>query len=481
MKTISFFKVIFIALVMTTGCGDKDTVAEVTDEDSDVTESRTTTADTSGATDSEEIGAAGLPGSAGSTFSNENPLTISREQFCAGTGTVVNIEQNGIRADVCTGRIAERLFRFALCSCTNVSGVGGLITDSFNSGSGSYQSGQAGGAVGTNGNLIAAGTTRIGGTLISAGAAPMSFVANQEIQGDFQTNADLTFAGSLHVYRDAWVRGQVQGVGSAVVERDLHYGKDVFVINAFGMTIGGQKIQEDFTVSEPCPCNSEHLLDVPAIVEQVKQNNDNAEARLDPDALSPVLTVQTIELPCGRFFLESVSIVGHVTLKIEQRTALFVGGDFTVGGSFYVDVGPEGELDLFIGGNLRTVGSTSFGDKNRPAASRIYVGGRSGLGDITLAGLNDFVGNLYAPTASVRTVGLLNIYGAVFGREFISGGTTFIHYDRSILDVGNDCEDTPLTDETCVSAGDSCDRDSDCCEPLVCDNGICSSLLPIIL
>jgi hypothetical protein len=353
------------------------------------------------------------------------------------------------------------------------------MTDSFDSRSGSYQSGQAGGAVGVNDSFVAGGTAVIGGTLIAAGDSPIGFIANQEIQGDFRINADLIFGGAFHVYRDAWVRGNVQGIGFATVERDLHYGKDLIV--PVGIDIGGQQIQEDFTISEPCPCESESLLDVPAIVEQVKQNNDNAEVGLDPNVLSPALAAQTIELPCGRFFLESVETIGSVTLKIAERTALFVGGDFTVVGGFNVDVGPEGELDLFIAGSLATVGSTSFGDKNRPSASRIYVGDPSGAGDINLGGSSDFVGNLYAPTSRVGTVAVVNIYGAVFARDFVFGGTTFVHYDRSILEAGDECEDTPLTDETCVSAGDPCDSDADCCEPLVCDDGTCNSLLPVII
>ena len=40
--------------------------------------------------------------------------------------------------------------------------------------------------------------------------------------------------------------------------------------------------------------------------------------------------------------------------------------------------GPGAELDLFVKGNLFLTGKMSFGDKARPAATRIYVGGSGG-------------------------------------------------------------------------------------------------------
>ncbi|HET9959462.1 MAG TPA: hypothetical protein VFQ61_33455, partial [Polyangiaceae bacterium] len=68
-----------------------------------------------------------------------------------------------------------------------------------------------------------------------------------------------------------------------------------------------------------------------------------------------------------------------------------------------------------------------------------------------------------------------------------------VHYDRAILDQGDSCPSP--TNAGCAGCGEcgagltcmaeerdagtcaSCATDSDCCSPLVCDNGRCRALL----
>ena len=485
--------VLFSTLLMTR-CGGNDVVADVADDgptppsNGGDEESIGASGDSNGPGNSGGFGGSeneGADGAAGAPGAPGDPLSLTREQFCAGSGPVVNVGQTGtggaFTGDVCTGRIAEQLFRFALCSCTNVLAAGDLATDSFDSRNGPYAPGQAGGAVGVNNDFGVMGQKRVGGTLIMAGATAMEFFGDMEILGDLKTNGDLNFRGSTHVSRDVWVRGSLTGFGEMQIERDLHRGTGAGLPPPADLGVGGQTFVEDFTIPKPCACEPDQLLDIPAVVERVAHTNDNAEVGLDPNSLSSVIEFGRIEeLPCGRFYLQNVAVFGDLTLRINERTAIFVGGDFNVAGDFSIDVGPEGELDLFIAGNLVLLGDTSFGNKDRPGASRIYVGNHGGPGVIDIRGDHDFVSNLYAPLATVKAMGDIEIYGSLFAGSFEGAGDIDIHYDRWILEVGEDCGDRPPPGDVCISSGGPCQSDDDCCEPLVCDNGSCGPLLPPI-
>jgi len=207
-------------------------------------------------------------------------------------------------------------------------------------------------------------------------------------------------------------------------------------------------------------------------VADAQTHNHNADVGLNKNKLKAMIGDVTLELPCGRFYLAGVGGVGKLTIKVDGRTALFVDGDFILTGDMELDIGDKGELDVFVAGNLALTGANDFGDQIRPAKIRFYV---AGLQDVTITGSSGFVGNLYAPHATVVLTGASYVYGAVFAGNFLAMGDTGIHYDREILNVGEDCDGGPA--DECLSAGDNCLQDSDCCEPLICTSGKCDSLI----
>ena len=64
---------------------------------------------------------------------------------------------------------------------------------------------------------------------------------------------------------------------------------------------------------------------------------------------------QSLTFNCGRFYLDRVGGNGKLTFQINGRTALFVGGDVNLGSGLTINLGPSGELDLFIKGGLTDV------------------------------------------------------------------------------------------------------------------------------
>lgn len=413
----------------------------------------------------------------------------SREAYCQGQGPAIRVPGGAAEGDRCLGSIVGGLFRYAICTCEDVeSTTSSFTTDSFDSDTGGERS-SSGGPVGVNQVFNHTGALAIGGSLTVAGSAELELTGNDvRIGGDLRTAGPLGFTGSTVVARDAWIGGDIDGAGSLAIARDLHVPEGA--ATARGVNVAGQIVREPVSVSTPCDCAPENILDIAAIVEAARSNNHNADVDLDPDLYSSLIGDNEIELPCGRFFLGGIGGTGNLRIRVQGRTALFIAGDVETTGELMVELGPEGELDVFIAGNLDATGAVSFGSPDRPAASRVYVSGTDGINLTTSSGV--FVGNIYAPRAPVESTGSTQVFGAVFARRLDATGELTVHYDRAIINAGEDCDTPPPT--TCDGCGEcmggiacseagmclpECTTDGDCCEPFTCipETGSCEPIL----
>jgi hypothetical protein len=408
---------------------------------------------------------------------------IDRMAFCMGMGPAVIVGDSIAGTDTCAGTIATRVFDNAICSCTDANVVGYLRTRSFHSGMGAMEE-AAGAPVGINGGYTTGGYADVGGTFVVAGSAGVTFGGYLEVGGDARFGGDVTAASYIHVARDFWVQGNVFNIGVLEVDRDLHQPSGRTL--ATFPDIGGTTDRTPFTVEPPCACDPADLVDIAAIVQEGMIHNDNADVGLDPRALENVVGLDVdITLPCGRFYLTRIGGLGSITVHVTGRTALFVDGDVNALGVFDIDLDPGAEIDIFVRGDLLSIGAGSYGDRAYPARTRIYVGGS---GDVTLVGATGFVGNVYAPRARITAAGATIVYGSLFGRVIDMPGYLDVHYDRAILDVDADCPppgecgcDVAACpdDRACVGGMcTSCTADADCCAPLVCyPDGTCGPLI----
>jgi hypothetical protein len=349
----------------------------------------------------------------------------------------------------CAGTVAELTFTHALCTCEDTSVQGVLATDSFNSNVASYQPGTYGAPVGVDRNFLTDGVPDVGGSLAVDGANGVLLAGAAIVHGDFEVQGDLTLAGVSSVSRDLWVGGNLTTAGVVDVGRNLDEGTGSLTLGI--VDVGGTTTHAPFTLQEPCGCQPSEILDVGAIVAQGKTQNDNASIGLSPDAFDLVVGILDQDLPCGRFYLNQIAGAGALTFHVSGRTALFVGGDIASAGILNFDVGPAGELDVFVAGNLVPTGVTSFGSITRPAAVRVYVAGSS---TVALTGAGDFVGNIYAPKANVVFTGFSDIFGSVFANNFEAPGAVFIHYDSAVLQAGQECPTPPTGDDGGASSED---------------------------
>jgi hypothetical protein len=205
---------------------------------------------------------------------------------------------------------------------------------------------------------------------------------------------------------------------------------------------------------------------------------------IEPSALNNVTTTAILDLKCGRYRFESIGGTGTIQLTIQGRTAIFVDGNVNASDTFQLAIGPgsDAEVDWFIRGNL-SVGAAKLGDPNRPSATRIYVAGSD---DIVLSPSAHISANIYAPNANVN-LAAPSLLGSVYGKN-VNVAAGAVHYDRSILNTGNKCEQPSTCHDKCrhfcnggmackdetdasMTSGvcKPCAEDGDCCTPLVCE------------
>lgn len=439
-------------------------------------------------------GSGAASGSGSSTGSGSGASSGSGEPggeggFCDGSGPIVPLVRGGtVVRETCTGTIAEQTFTSALCSCEDTNIAGYLRTRSFLSSQGADAPERRGGSVGVNRNYITAGYADVGGSFTVAGPRDILFGGVLKAGGDLRFAPPFDVAGYVEVGRDVYLGSNARAIARVEIGRDLHAPGGVGFRGIALVDVGGDTIVEPVEVPPPCACGEDEVLDVAAIVEDGRMNNDNAAIGLDPQALNVVAGLGVeITLPCGRYYVDQIGGLGSITLRIQGRTALFIGDDLWAGGLFRIELDPGAELDVFVRDNFVIAGAALFGDPARPAATRIYVGG---TGDIALAGFNAFSGNVYAPRANIAIGGLGLVHGSLFGKNINAPGAVMVRYDESILDAGKEeCAAPPPKPGTCNQCGDcgggtacvdgscgACRSDADCCAPLVCNDGVCGQI-----
>jgi hypothetical protein len=340
-------------------------------------------------------------------------------------------------AGSCASRVAAETFTSALCSCEDTSVAGFLRTRSFRSALGPDAPELPGGNVGVNRDYLTGGYADVGGSFAVAGPRDVVFAGFLQVGEHLRFNPAFDVGGFVDVTRDAWLGGSLRAIGSIGIGGDLIRAPNSGFFGVAFMRVGGSERREAFTVAAPCACAPEQLLDVGGLITEARATNDNANIGLDPHALDLVVGAGTaLTLPGGRYYLNQIGGIGALRVRISGKVALFIDDDFAAAALFRLALDPGAEVDVFVRDNLVLAGAAVLGDPARPSATRIYVGGE---GDIAIAGLNAFAGNVYAPRANVLVGGVGRVFGSLFGKNIVAAGFLEVGYDASIRDGGEDC------------------------------------------
>jgi hypothetical protein len=428
-------------------------------------------------------------------FPPDAPLFGSLADYCAGSGPPLLVDTAGDAGPVstCPSLLAQRAFRYALCTCDGYVSSHGLFTDAFDSAQGAYDAGSAtaGGSVGTNGNL-SPGLLQVSGSLWASNSTDLTTTATIQVTGELHAQGEVHAGPELSVGASAWMASGIQTSGDVTVAGTLHVPAGAPIDIPQGMQHTGPLDSTPFQVLPACDCDPSHIVDVKGVVATYGAHSDDETLKIQPSMLENVqspLTTAEATLPCGRIFFTRIGPANvPIHLMAQGRVAIFVDGDLSTQSDFVVDAPSGNEVDLFVAGNVNVGGRFQVGDASNPARGRTYVGGNK----VNLQGAAEFAGNLYAPGADLTLGGSAptTLFGSVFVGAFSAGSDLTIHYDESILTPAatpncpgstvcascNDCGGQPCNSGTC---GRFCTNSDQCCPPLVCgSNGSCVPDLP---
>ena len=366
---------------------------------------------------------------------------VGGADFCSGTGPPILVgdgitvgDGDGNPDDVCSGTVAVRTFRRALCTCEGYATSTPLVTDSFDGRTGPYVPSGAGtmGAVGTDGSLSASAKLTIGGALAVSGTGGASFQVDSTIARDLDVGGPLGTNVAISAGRDAHVAGNIS-LSSLSVTGTLTVPSSA----TLGGTItAGATVRAPVTVAPPCGCGPSDLVDIAAFVAGHKTDNTNEAIGLSPARLTDYTSDVTVDLPCGIYYVGPVRGMGALHLRITGRVALLVDGDFSLTSPLDIELATGGaELDLMIAGLISSNNRITVGDPAPPSRTRLYAGGP---GTIPLSGDSQIAANVYAPRAAVALSAPATIFGSLFVRRLDQAAAVTIHYDEDVLraDVG---------------------------------------------
>jgi hypothetical protein len=358
----------------------------------------------------------------------------------ACTGGALPLLLDSAGPPVCAGELAARVFQHALCACQEITINDSLLADSFDSRAGTYRPGGTAGHVSTNGKLESTGPIDVAGDLTATGDPGIRVSPMLTVSGDVRTPGILDgVAAAVTVGGDADVGGNVT-LADLTVTGTLRVPPEA-TISISGAQFVGALERVPVAVAAPCACGEAERIDVAGMVTAHAGANDNAAIGLDPATLSDFEVDTTLELPCGRFFLDRVqSNQGNLTLTITGHAALFIGEAITLGRSLTIELAPGGELDLFIADHVNVAGDLRIGAAEQPARARLYVGG---AGSINVSATSVLAANLYAPLIDLSFSAGAEIFGAAFVGRLVASGPMRVHHDTSVHDAASTCPTAP--------------------------------------
>ncbi|HET8939082.1 MAG TPA: hypothetical protein VFN67_36810 [Polyangiales bacterium] len=342
-------------------------------------------------------------------------------------------------------------FGRAICSCGDIIGTGVLSTQAVHAAVGSA-------GIATDSSL----TLRIGrrgavediageidGPIDVGGLGPSAISGSDaSIRGDLSLAGELTFAGNIRVAGSVYSRSLPRGSGALQIDGDLHYADERLRSALAGnVQVGGDIVEAAYAVEPACGCSTAYIAELLSAVAAAESSNDNAQLQLERESMSNLTAARSFDLRCGRYYFRSVSSLSSIDWHISGHVVVVVANDFVMRGELHVTLDPGAELDVLVGGNLLLSSSARFGDPERPAASRVFVRGAVELATaedatpISAASGAAFVGNLYAPAATLQFAPHSEVFGSLFVMQLRVLQSLLVHYDPAVTsDLGAACE-----------------------------------------
>ncbi|MEM6730656.1 MAG: hypothetical protein AAF658_03820, partial [Myxococcota bacterium] len=449
------------------------------------------------AVDCEALGQVCVDGTCGT-----GKATLTPPAACGG-GVGVPIEVVDTINDsieTCAAELASVTFRRAVCSCDSISLSQSLSVDGFSSADGPYNPATPGlgAGVGLNAELNVSQDVIVYGTLTASGdgtcAGDYSVCAEQllvrqnvAVQNGIRTNNEVVLtcdeitlppvqpAAVCQFPPNLLTGGDIQAQGGNIppssfsgIDGDLT--RETGASLPTNLPVGGTSTEiTGVVVEDPCDCSEPLRIPVADIVDSracpapemgetlleacARADNDNFEAGLTPDLFdvnNPVDgdtngTTGRIDLPCGNYYFTNIlanagTSDSAVTIAINGNTAIYVGGDIDTQRRLRFVVGPNGQLDIFVKGSVRTILPLTAGSKLFPSRTRAYVANDDD--DARAVDLNqggEVAGNFYAPEGEFFASADVELFGSLFAGSVGITQDLMVHYDTDIVDLAPTC------------------------------------------
>ncbi|HEY5926748.1 MAG TPA: hypothetical protein VIV11_33910 [Kofleriaceae bacterium] len=296
-------------------------------------------------------------------------------------------------------------FQHAVCVCEDLEHVGALFAKDGPSGPGS---------VGINGRTDLVGYSESTGDWI----AWEGFAAVGVTVGDsLITSKTLSSVGDVRIGGDAVIGGDLSCVGEVKIGGTLELGGKEHVV---GLMDIAKRAAYSAPAGPPCNCDPSTFFDVEGAIAAAKQAATGASSWDQVGA-------KEIRLTGGNYYVTSADVIGKTTIYVDATSSVFVDGSLRQVGAEQWKLAPGATLDLFVGGDVASVGQLIVGNPADPAAFRLYIGGSGGT-SVGAVGDTRFYGSVYAPRSRVAYVGNAVIVGAIFAKNIAGVGALTIEY-----------------------------------------------------
>jgi hypothetical protein len=314
----------------------------------------------------------------------------------------------------CEPTAAPSLFTNALCICEDLNDIGAILVRK------GVTKDPA--TMGLNGSFKVINHSGIDGSLVAYGG--LKAIANVDVKQNVVSNGNVEFTGRLAAGKDLMVGGNLTGLGALQVggvlgvngSQNLLGGKSIGTVGAYKGPAG-----------PPCACGANQVINVKAEVSKARNSNNNAAAGL-PGAPVNTIGANKLVLNSGSYYFGNKKSIGYAKVVVNGAVKIYVDGDLDSIGHDRFDIQSGSTLDLYVSGNVRTVGHMVYGDRHHPAAFRLYIGGNQ---QATMqVGNQVFHGAIYAPNATLAYVGRTKIEGSLLAKTLSSVGLLELYFAR---------------------------------------------------
>jgi hypothetical protein len=317
---------------------------------------------------------------------------------------------------------ASQGLHHALCSCGDYVSSGTTEVDGYDSRSDAGAQGSLALAGG-----LSAGDVRVLGSLIIGGITGAPLTGPLDVRDLLLDRGPLQGNQLVSVGGDARIAGDVRLAG-------LRVGGTLRLPEAAALELADGVLPSTLrtAVQVAAPCSCSNPVDVGALIDAARSDNDNAAIGLEPQlGLRTFDSERSLALPCGRYYVAQIYAARPIALRVSGRVELYIDQRIVSeqAGGLSIELDSGAELDLFLRGGITSAGPLRIGTASTASVTRLYIAGQDSL---FFAADTSIAASVYAPNSELVSQARFELFGASLVRRFVAERATLLHYDVAL-------------------------------------------------